>query len=159
MLAAAARRVPCVAGQVRWYTSRHSCRIGQGRLASNTRMAVPEDLEYLPVVNVKATFNNTIVNVVDCDGVTLAISSGGTAGFKNSRKKTPFAAEAAGQQVGQAVKDKYNIDRVVARVKGLGVGRSNALKGIQKAGIRIEAITDVTPVPHNGCRPKKMRRI
>jgi len=143
----------------RSYASRHSTRIGRGRLAANTRTAVMDDLQFLPVIFVKATFNNTVVSASDHEGVTLALSSGGTVGFKNSRKKTPFAAEAAGQAVGQVLKEKYHIDRVIAKIKGLGVGRSNALKGVQKAGIRIEAISDCTPIPHNGCRPKSKRRV
>lgn len=145
--------------QAREYTSRHCKTVGRGRLATNTRTVVSSDLEYLPVVNVKATFNNTIINVIDYHGVTLALQSGGTVGFKNSRKKTPFAAEAAGLKIGQQIKEKYGIDRVTARVKGLGVGRSNALKGLQKAGVVICSIQDNTPIPHNGCKPKKPRRV
>jgi len=110
------------------------------------------------ILHVKATQNNTIVTVTDTNGEVLAWDSAGTIGFKGARKATPFAATRAGEQVGHKVR-KMGMSEVEVRVKGTGSGRESAISGLVSAGIRVTAIEDHTPVPHNGCRPPKKRRV
>lgn len=110
------------------------------------------------VVHVKATFNNTIVTITDTAGEALCWDSAGTIGFKGARKATPFAATRAGESAGQKAR-KMGVSEVEVRVKGLGSGREAAVNGVASAGIRVTAIEDHTPVPHNGCRPRKKRRV
>ena len=110
------------------------------------------------IVHVKATNNNTIVTVTDTNGETLAWDSAGTIGFKGARKATPFAASRAGEQVGQKVR-KMGVSEVEARIRGSGPGGESALTGLATTGVRVTAIEDHTPVPHNGCRPRKKRRV
>ncbi|MBK7404494.1 MAG: 30S ribosomal protein S11 [Phycisphaerales bacterium] len=110
------------------------------------------------IVHVKATQNNTIVTVTDMAGETLAWDSAGTIGFKGARKATPFAATRAGEQVGHKVR-KIGMAEVEVRIKGTGAGRESAVTGVASTGIRVTAIEDRTPVPHNGCRPRKRRRV
>jgi small subunit ribosomal protein S11 len=110
------------------------------------------------IVHVKATQNNTIVTVTDMAGETLAWDSAGTIGFKGARKATPFAATRAGEQVGHKVR-KMGMAEVEVRIKGTGAGRESAVTGMASTGIRVTAIEDRTPVPHNGCRPRKRRRV
>ena len=110
------------------------------------------------IVHVKATQNNTIVTVTDMAGETLAWDSAGTIGFKGARKATPFAATRAGEQVGQKVR-KLGMAEVEVRIRGTGAGRESAVTGVASTGIRVTAIEDRTPVPHNGCRPRKRRRV
>lgn len=110
------------------------------------------------IVHVKATNNNTIVTVTDTNGETLAWDSAGTIGFKGARKATPFAASRAGEQVGQKVR-KMGVSEVEARIRGSGPGGESALTGLVTTGVRVTAIEDHTPVPHNGCRPRKKRRV
>ena len=110
------------------------------------------------IVHVKATQNNTIVTVTDMAGETLAWDSAGTIGFKGARKATPFAATRAGEQVGHKVR-KIGLAEVEVRIKGTGAGRESAVTGVASTGIRVTAIEDRTPVPHNGCRPRKRRRV
>jgi small subunit ribosomal protein S11 len=109
-------------------------------------------------VHVAATFNNTIVTVTDIDGNTLTWSSAGSVGFKGSRKSTPFAARLASEA---AVKSAMSmgLQEVQLFVKGPGPGRENAIRAVQALGIKVTSITDLTPVPHNGCRPPKKRRV
>lgn len=109
-------------------------------------------------VHIFATFNNTIVTVTDPQGNAVTSSSAGAVGFKGSRKSTPFAARVAAEQ---AVKNAQGmgIQEVEIFVKGPGPGRENAIRAVQSAGLRVISITDVTPVPHNGCRPPKKRRV
>ena len=110
------------------------------------------------VAHVKATFNNTIITITDIYGNTLVWSSAGTSGFQNSRKSTPYAA----QRVAEAAAEKamkMGMREMEVQVKGPGGGRESAIRGLQAAGIAIKAIEDVTPLPHNGCRPRKRRRI
>ncbi len=110
------------------------------------------------VLYVKATFNNTIVTMTDTNGEALAWDSAGTIGFKGARKSTPFAATRAGESVGEKAR-KMGMLECEVRVKGPGPGRESAISGVASRGIRVTAIEDHTPVPHNGCRPKKKRRV
>lgn len=109
-------------------------------------------------VYIHATFNNTIVTVTDRSGGVISWGSGGTAGFKGSRKSTPYAARLAGEQAGKKAID-MGLQEVDMFVKGPGPGRESAIRAIQGLGIIVNSITDTTPVPHNGCRPPKKRRV
>lgn len=110
------------------------------------------------IVHVKATFNNTIITITDIYGNTLVWASAGSAGFQNSRKSTPFSAQKAAESVAEKAM-KLGMREVEVHVKGPGGGRESAIRGLQAAGITIKAIQDMTPLPHNGCRPRKRRRI
>jgi len=110
------------------------------------------------VAHVKATFNNTTVTITDTKGDTLCWASSGTTGFKGSRKSTPFAGQMAAQQAAEKAL-KFGVKEVDVRVKGPGSGRESAITALQAAGLTIKSIEDVTPLPHNGCRPKKRRRV
>jgi small subunit ribosomal protein S11 len=110
------------------------------------------------VAHIKATFNNTIICITDKDGNAISWSSSGSKGFKGSRKGTPFAAQIAAQDAGMKARD-HGLRRVEIRIKGPGAGRESAIRGVQSAGIDVTAIRDVTPIPHNGCRPPKKRRV
>jgi len=110
------------------------------------------------IAHVKATFNNTLVTVTDLGGETLCWSSAGTVGFKGTRKSTPFAAQRAGETAASAAR-KFGISEVEVRVKGPGSGRESAIAGLQAGGLRVLSIEDVTPLPHNGCRPRRRRRV
>lgn len=110
------------------------------------------------ILHVKSTFNNSIVTITDLNGDTLAWDSSGSMGFKGSRKGTPFAAQRAGENVAEKVK-KMGVREVEARVQGAGAGRESAVRAVQSRGIDVRSIEDVTPLPHNGCRPKKKRRV
>lgn len=109
-------------------------------------------------IHIKATFNNTIVTVTDVQGNAIAWGSAGTAGFKGSRKSTPYAARVAAQQASKTAMD-MGMQEVDVFVKGPGPGREQAIRAIQSTGLRVRSIADVTPVPHNGCRPPKKRRV
>ena len=108
--------------------------------------------------HVHATFNNTIVTITDPQGNVINWASGGTVGFKGSRKSTPFAAGQAARRAARAAMDN-GMAEVDVFVKGPGPGREAAIRSIQSAGLRVRSITDVTPIPHNGCRPPKKRRV
>ncbi len=110
------------------------------------------------IVHVKASFNNTLVTITDLTGETLCWASAGTVGFKGTRKSTPFAAQRAGETAANAAR-KFGISEVEIRVKGPGSGRESAIAGLQNGGLRIMSIEDVTPLPHNGCRPARKRRV
>jgi small subunit ribosomal protein S11 len=110
------------------------------------------------IVHIKATFNNTLITITDPEGATLSSGSAGCVGFKGSRKSTPFAAQQAAQKCA-AVAMRDGVREVEVRVKGPGSGRESAISALQQAGLRISSIEDVTPLPHNGCRPKKRRRV
>jgi small subunit ribosomal protein S11 len=110
------------------------------------------------VAHIKATFNNTIITITTPTGETLAWDSAGTIGFKGSRKSTPFAAQRAAETVADKAK-KMGVREVEVRVKGPGSGRESAITALQAAGLSIKTIEDVTPLPHNGCRPRKKRRV
>lgn len=109
-------------------------------------------------VHVQSTFNNTIVTVTDPQGNTLVWASTGSAGFKGSRKSTPYAAQLAAQQAARTAMDQGMREADVF-LKGPGPGRESAIRALQGAGLRVRSITDVTPIPHNGCRPPKRRRV
>ncbi len=110
------------------------------------------------IAHIKATFNNTMVTITDLNGEVLAWASAGTVGFKGTRKSTPFAAQRAAEQVAQAAR-KFGLVELEVRVKGPGSGRESAITALQAAGMNIQSIEDVTPLPHNGCRPSKRRRV
>jgi small subunit ribosomal protein S11 len=110
------------------------------------------------VVHINATFNNTIITIADKSGATLCWDSGGSIGFKGSRKSTPFAAQRAAEQCAAKAK-KMGMKEVDVRVRGPGSGRESAIRAIQAAGLDIKMIEDVTPLPHNGCRARKRRRV
>jgi len=110
------------------------------------------------IVYVKATFNNTIVTFTDTSGNVLCSASPGHVGFKGSRKSTPFAAQRAAEEAAFKAK-KMGVTEVEVRVKGPGSGRESAVTALQSARMRITAIEDITPIPHNGCRPRKKRRV
>jgi small subunit ribosomal protein S11 len=110
------------------------------------------------IAHIQATFNNTIITITDKDGNGISWSSSGSKGFKGSRKGTPFAAQIAAQDAAQKARE-HGLRRVEIRVKGPGAGRESAIRGLQSAGIDVTAIRDVTPIPHNGCRPPKKRRV
>ena len=110
------------------------------------------------VANIKATFNNTLITITDLDGNTICSSSAGCVGFKGSRKSTPFAAQQAAQRCANSAM-RNGVREIEIRVKGPGSGRESAISALQQAGLRIASIEDVTPLPHNGCRPPKRRRV
>lgn len=110
-------------------------------------------------VHIHASFNNTIITITDMDGNTLAWASSGTVGFKGSRKSTPFAAQRAAQRAAETARGEFNMREVDVYVKGPGPGREGSIRSVQGAGIQIASITDITPLPHNGCRPPKRRRV
>ncbi len=109
-------------------------------------------------VHIMASFNNTIITITDTQGNTVAWGSAGSAGFKGSRKSTPFAARLAAEQAGAAAQ-QLGIQEVDIFIKGPGPGRENAIRAIQALGIKVRSIADITPIPHNGCRPPKKRRV
>ena len=110
------------------------------------------------IANIMATFNNTIITITDLTGHTVAWGTAGKSGFKGSKKSTPFAATVAAEQCGR---DAYNLGvrRVHVRVQGPGAGRESALRALAAAGLKVTLIRDITPIPHNGCRPPKRRRV
>ena len=110
------------------------------------------------IAHIKATFNNTSVTITDTKGDALCWASAGTSGFKGSRKSTPFAGQMAAQQCAEKAA-KFGVRELDVRVKGPGSGRESAITALQAAGMTIKSIEDVTPLPHNGCRPPKKRRV
>ncbi len=110
------------------------------------------------IAHVKATFNNTIISITDLQGNVLSWKSAGGSGFKGSRKSTPFAAQTAAQAAADVAKE-YGMTQVDVYVKGPGAGREASIRALQAAGFGISVIKDVTPIPHNGCRPPKKRRV
>ncbi len=110
------------------------------------------------IAHVHASFNNTVITISDRQGNALGWATAGSSGFKGSRKSTPFAAQVAATRVGEMVQE-YGLKNLEVRVKGPGPGRESAVRGLNNAGFKITAISDVTPIPHNGCRPPKKRRV
>jgi len=108
--------------------------------------------------HINATFNNTMITISDAQGNTIAWSSAGSQGFKGSRKSTPYAAQVAGDDVGKKAQE-HGMKTLEVEVKGPGSGRESALRALQASGFTITSIRDVTPIPHNGCRPRKRRRV
>ena len=111
------------------------------------------------IVHISATFNNTQITIADPDGRVLTISSAGSIGFKGSRKGTPYAAQQASLTAASGARDQFGMKSVEVKVKGPGSGRESAVRALAAAGLHIVAIRDVTPIPHNGCRPPKRRRV
>ena len=110
------------------------------------------------LAHIHATFNNTIVTITDVNGNTISWASGGSVGFKGTKKGTPFAAQVAAERAARAAME-HGMRKVDVLVKGPGPGRETAIRSLQAAGLEIQSIKDVTPVPHNGCRPPKRRRV
>ncbi len=110
------------------------------------------------VAHVHASFNNTIITITDRQGNTLSWATSGGSGFRGSRKSTPFAAQVAAERAGTAAQE-YGVKNLDVMVKGPGPGRESAVRSLNNAGFKITNITDVTPIPHNGCRPPKKRRV
>ena len=110
------------------------------------------------IAHVNASFNNTMINITDLQGNTIAWSSAGSQGFKGSRKSTPYAAQIAGEDAGRKAM-VHGMNTLEVQVKGPGSGRESALRALQAVGFTITVIQDVTPIPHNGCRPRKRRRV
>ncbi len=110
------------------------------------------------VAHINASFNNTMVTITDAQGNTISWSSSGTMGFKGSRKSTPYAAQMAAEDAGRKAQE-HGLRELDVEVKGPGAGRESALRALQSIGLTIKAIKDITPIPHNGCRPRKRRRV
>lgn len=110
------------------------------------------------VAHIQATFNNTLITITDQQGNTVCWTSAGTSGFKGARKGTPFAAQLAAREIASKAKE-YGVRYVDVRIKGPGSGRESAIRALQGAGLEIKSIRDVTPIPHNGCRVRKRRRV
>ncbi len=110
------------------------------------------------VAHVHASFNNTIITITDRQGNTLAWATSGGSGFRGSRKSTPFAAQVAADRAGEKVKE-FGVKNLDVNVKGPGPGRESAVRALNNAGFKVTSISDVTPIPHNGCRPPKKRRV
>jgi small subunit ribosomal protein S11 len=123
-----------------------------------TGKKVKRVIEAEGVAHVNATFNNTMITITDSHGNTLSWGSSGKAGFKGSKKSTPFAATVAGEQAGREAFTQ-GVRRVHVRVQGPGSGRESAIQALVAAGLQVKSIKDVTPIPHNGCRPPKRRRV
>ena len=110
------------------------------------------------IAHVHASFNNTIVTITDRQGNTLSWATSGGSGFRGSRKSTPFAAQVAAEKAGEAAKE-YGLKNLDVEIKGPGPGRESAVRALNNVGYKINSISDVTPIPHNGCRPPKRRRV
>lgn len=126
---------------------------GQQRVKRRERKNVP-----VGIAHIKSTFNNTLVSITDREGNTIAWASAGTVGFKGARKGTPFAAGLAAEAAARAAME-HGMREVEVYVKGPGAGREAAIRSLQAAGLEVSLIKDVTPIPHNGCRPPKRRRV
>ncbi len=135
-------------------TQKKSTRVSQAQ----KRKKKARSVESVGVAHIFSTFNNTIITITDSKGNTVAWASGGTVGFSGTRKGTPFAAGAAAQKAGKEAKD-LGMQKVEVWVKGPGPGRETAIRALQQAGLEVVAIKDITPIPHNGCRPPKRRRV
>ncbi len=111
------------------------------------------------IVYIQATFNNTIITITDLKGNVLSWASAGKMGFKGAKKSTPYAAQIISSNVATAAIDTYSLREVEVRVKGPGGGRESAIRALNAAGLHVKSIKDITPIPHNGCRPRKRRRV
>jgi small subunit ribosomal protein S11 len=127
------------------------------KAATRTRKKVKRDVSD-GIAHIHASFNNTIITITDRQGNALAWTTSGGSGFRGSRKSTPFAAQVAAEKAGAIVKE-YGMKNLEVEVKGPGPGRESAVRALNNAGFQITNITDVTPIPHNGCRPPKKRRV
>ena len=129
----------------------------KGAAATRTRKKVKKNVSE-GIAHIHASFNNTIITITDRQGNALSWATSGAAGFKGSRKSTPFAAQVAAEVAGRAAQEQ-GIKNLDVKIKGPGPGRESSVRALAALGIRINSISDVTPVPHNGCRPQKRRRI
>lgn len=127
-------------------------------MALKTKKKVKKSVP-LGIAHIKSTFNNTIVCIADLDGQVISSVSAGATGFKGTKKGTPFAAQQAGELAAKKAIEISGMQRVHVLVKGPGAGRETAIRALQSAGLDVESIKDVTPIPHNGCRPRKRRRV
>ena len=132
--------------------------MAKGKSGGRTKRKSKKVVEADGVAHIKATFNNTLVTITDSNGDAVAWSSAGKAGFKGSKKSTPFAATVAAEQAGREA-GAMGVKRVHVRVQGPGSGRESAIQALSSAGLEVKSIKDVTPLPHNGCRPPKKRRV
>lgn len=131
--------------------------MGKKAVTTKTKSKVKKNIPHA-VVHIKATFNNTIVTITDKSGAVVAWSSSGSVGFKGSRKSTPFAGQMAAENCAKKAME-HGVKSVEVYVKGPGSGREAAIRSLQAVGLEITVIKDVTPIPHNGCRPPKRRRV
>jgi len=131
--------------------------VAKGKKATRTRRT-KRVVEAEGVAHIKATFNNTLITIADTKGNAIVWSSAGKAGFKGSKKSTPFAATVAAEQAGREAM-ALGVRKVKVRVQGPGSGRESAIQALSSAGLTVTSIQDVTPLPHNGCRPPKKRRV
>jgi len=127
------------------------------KAATRTRKKIKKDVSD-GIAHIHASFNNTIITITDRQGNALGWATSGGSGFRGSRKSTPFAAQVAAERVGNLVKE-YGLKNLEVEVKGPGPGRESAVRALNNVGFQITNITDVTPIPHNGCRPPKKRRV
>ena len=125
-----------------------------GKIGKKKNKVAPES----GVAHIRATFNNTLITISDLSGNVISWSSAGAQGFKGSRKSTPFAAQVAAEKAAQKAKD-MGMRKLEVHVKGPGAGRESAIRSLQTVGLEISVIRDRTPIPHNGCRPRKRRRV
>ena len=125
--------------------------------AKKTKKKIKKNIP-LAIVHIKASFNNTLITITDREGNTISWASSGSVGFKGSRKSTPFASQLAAEQCAKRAMD-HGVRTVEIYVKGPGSGRESAIRSLQSVGLEITVIKDVTPIPHNGCRPPKQRRV
>lgn len=125
--------------------------------AKTKKKKVKREVTY-GVAHIQSTFNNTIITITDQQGNTICWASAGTSGFKGARKGTPFAAQLAAKEAASKAKE-YGVRYVDVRVKGPGAGRESSIRALQAAGLEIKSIRDVTPIPHNGCRVRRRRRV
>lgn len=128
-----------------------------GKKVVRTKRKVSKNIE-AGVAHIRSTFNNTIVTISDLNGAVLSWASAGGQGFRGSRKSTPFAAQMAAESAAKAAME-HGLKRIEVFVKGPGAGHEAAIRALQAAGLEVESIKDVTPIPHNGCRPPKRRRV
>ena len=128
-----------------------------GKKVVRNKRKVSKNIE-AGVAHIRSTFNNTIVTISDTTGAVLSWASAGGMGFRGSRKRTPFAAQMAAETAAKAAME-HGLKRIEVFVKGPGAGREAAIRALQAAGLEVESIKDVTPIPHNGCRPPKRRRV
>ncbi len=132
--------------------------MSKDRIRKSTRKKKEKKNVPTGLAHVQSTFNNTIITITDLEGRVVSWSSAGAMGFKGSRKGTPFAAQVAGEDSARKAKE-HGVKRVEVYVKGPGSGREAAIRSLQAAGLQVSIIKDVTPIPHNGCRPPKRRRV
>ena len=111
------------------------------------------------IAHIKATFNNTLIVITDMSGNKLVQKSSGACGFKGARKSTPFAAQTAAEELAKMVKDTFGMTKIEVNVRGPGAGREPAIRGLRSSGLVVFRVTDKTRLPHNGCRPRKKRRV